>query len=65
MLDACAEGALLGSTFLPQYCPTCTGAEKVPSLVVVDLQGEPRDDESRAMLDTFPSRKKASCPPCR
>ncbi|HEY0883028.1 MAG TPA: hypothetical protein VGD87_15920, partial [Archangium sp.] len=65
VIEHCSEGAALGYTFLPQYCASCTGAGKVPSLVVVDLEGEPKDDESRAMLDTFPSLKKASCPPCR
>lgn len=62
VLDECGEGALLGYRFLPQYCP-CGG--RVPSLVNVDQAGEPKDDESRAMLDTFPSLKKTSCPPCR
>ncbi len=65
VLDECSEGALLGYTFLPQYCEPCDGSRRVPSLVVVDLKGEPRDDESRAMLKAFPSSKKATCAPCR
>lgn len=63
VLDECSEGALLGYTFLPQYCEC--GARPVPSLVQVDLKGEPRDDESRAMLAAFPSNKKLTCAPCR
>lgn len=65
VIDECSEGALLGYTFLPQYCPSCDGSPKVPSLVVVDLKGEPRDAESRAMLVAFPSSKKVTCAPCR
>lgn len=61
----CSEGALLGYTFLPQYCPSCSGPGRVPSLVQVDLKGEPLDDASRAMLEAFPSGKKLSCPTCR
>lgn len=65
VLDECSEGALLGYTFLPQYCEPCDGSRKVPSLVVVDLNGEPRDAESKAMLVAFPSSKKLTCARCR
>lgn len=65
VIAECKEGALLGYTFLPQYCPACGGPARVPSLVVVDLKGEPRDEESRAMLAAFPSSRKAKCAPCR